>query len=176
MGGLPYLLNNGPQEDRATYITNTTTGFEPATGAVVSTTPCILMSAYISISSALGGAIFVQFYDQQGAVAVANAPAYALCSESLATPSGTFIWQPGDVEEVEYIDPVTRTPASAPRFGKHCNPDVTNRQIISVPGFPFDKGLIIIASTVKNGFAAAAADLIRVTARVRYPGGYGGGL
>lgn len=193
MGGLGYTLSSGPQEDRATYLTNTVTGYEPVTGARVSGTPIVLMGLYVSISNALVGTIFVQFWDISGtdtaagtpsAVAVTNQAGYTLSSEPLTVPGGTFIWQPGDAEEVEYLDPVNRSVQVAQHRRRRCaSPEEQAqeelsraRRVVPVKGFPFDKGLIVIASLIKNGFAVPAADLIRVTARVRYPGNYGGGI
>jgi hypothetical protein len=156
-------VSNSPQNDRATYITNTATGFEPQTGAVVSSAPCVLMSSIVKISSTLVGTVFVQFYDigGTGVVAQAAVPAYTQCSEPLIVPGGTFVWEPGSADECGYIDPVTRKacPGRTPIYG-----------------YPFDHGLIIIASIVSDGFQIAAANLIRVTARVRYPADYGTGF
>jgi hypothetical protein len=161
MAGGALNLSNGPQNDRGTYITNTLTGYEPAAGRLIESKPCILMAAYIGISPNLVGTIFIHFYDVAVLqVATPNAATWWAASEPLTVPGGTFVWQPGIAEEVEYQNPNTR------RDTRDCDP---SQPVASIPGVPFDNGLNIVASTTKSNLTLAAANLLRLTVRIRYP-------
>lgn len=158
-----YFLSNGPKSDRATYITATDPnsafpGYELAAtngAAQVSMGPCILESCYISISPNLAVPIWIGFVDIRPANMPAppvNFPIAALTSEPLNTPGGTFIWQPGDAEEVYCHDPVRMI---------DCGRE-------PIHGFPFDRGLVVVTSSSANTWTPVNG-MIRVTARVRMP-------
>lgn len=172
--GTPLFLSSGPQNDRLKYVTGTppssqsATGFELAAGALITGKPCVVMAVYISISSALGGTIFIQFYDSKTVIApFANVASYDLCSEPLTTPGGTFIWQPGSAEASQYQYPRLRKSVRTCR-------DIDNgidrlEPISEMLGYPMNNGLFIVASTSKIGLTAAADNLIHIAAFLRSP-------
>lgn len=177
-------LSGGPQHDRQTYKTNSgptgVSGFEPAFGAQIASTAFVLEAIYISISTALAGTIFIHFYDvkiadgQLGSAAQlnaalppnsANAATYDHSSGPITVPGDVFIWMPGSAEEVEYQDAVTR------RNVRDCDP--SRLHVVPINGMPFDNGLIVVASTANTLFNAAAANLLRIKARLRMSADFG---
>jgi hypothetical protein len=167
-----FRLSNGPQNDRQKYVTPsgdpTTFGFEPAAGALISSSYCILESCYISIRETLVGTIFIQFYDSNVIVGANNVSSYDTCSEPLTVAGGTFVWEPTSALAVQYQYPETR------RSVRTCR-EASDRAVQEIAGVPFDNGLFIVASTSKTGLVLAAANLIRIAAFVRSPAEAGGG-
>lgn len=159
------ISKGGVQLDRYRYVTTEpTTGYEPAAGALITSKPTILMSCYIGISPNLAGTIFIHFYDSNAVVgAGGNVATWTLASEPLATASGTFIWQPGSAEAVQYQYPKQRLNPTCQ------NPNLKGENLSEILGFPFDNGLFIVASTTKSQLTLAAANMIRITAFIRSP-------